>query len=174
MSTRLGLALSGGGFRAAFFHLGVLAHLAEIGELRRVEVISTVSGGSIIGALYYLHVKNLLQSLPAREIQDAHYVQIVERVQHDFLAGVQKHLRALTFASPRLSIHLEVTREALHGQIVPEQSGEIEFRPAGGASRVITIDEVGWFVVQPVPTGSFRLRCHAADGTAVITDWITI
>jgi hypothetical protein len=83
-------------------------------------------------------------------------------------------LRALTFASPRLSIHLEVTREALHGQIVPEQPGEIEFRPAGGASRVITIDEVGWFVVQPVPTGSFRLRCHAADGTAVITDWITI
>src|SRR5436309_4048405 len=99
ISTRLGLALSGGGFRAAFFHLGVLAHLAEIGELRRVEVISTVSGGSIIGALYYLHVKNLLQSLPAREIQDAHYVQIVERIQHDFLAGVQKHLRARTFAS---------------------------------------------------------------------------
>jgi hypothetical protein len=86
----------------------------------------------------------------------------------------QAPLRALTFASPRLSIHLEVARDALHGQIVPEQSGEIEFRPAAGASRLIAIDEVGWFVVQPVPAGSFRLRCLAADGTAVITDWITL
>jgi len=86
----------------------------------------------------------------------------------------QAPLRALTFASPRLSIHLEVTRESLHGQIVPEQSGEIEFRPATGASRMITADEVGWFVVQPVPAGRFQLRCVAADGTAVITDWITL
>lgn len=51
---KLGLALSGGGFRASFFHLGVLARLAEEGLLRQVEVISTVSGGSIIGAAYYV------------------------------------------------------------------------------------------------------------------------
>lgn len=49
---RLGLALSGGGFRASFFHIGVLARLAELDLLRPIEVISTVSGGSIIGALY--------------------------------------------------------------------------------------------------------------------------
>jgi NTE family protein len=30
------LALSGGGFRASFFHLGVLARLAEMGLLRRI------------------------------------------------------------------------------------------------------------------------------------------
>jgi len=51
---KLGLALSGGGSRAAFFHIGVLASMAEVGLLRQVEVISTVSGGSIVGALYYL------------------------------------------------------------------------------------------------------------------------
>ncbi|HVD49595.1 MAG TPA: patatin-like phospholipase family protein, partial [Gaiellaceae bacterium] len=59
---KLGLALSGGGHRAAFFHIGVLACLAELGLLRLVQVISTVSGGSIVGALYYLHVKNLLEA----------------------------------------------------------------------------------------------------------------
>ena len=48
----LGLALSGGGFRASFFHIGVLARLAELDLLRRVEALSTVSGGSIVGALY--------------------------------------------------------------------------------------------------------------------------
>ena len=55
---KLGLALSGGGHRAAFFHIGVLAKLAELGLLRPVQVISTVSGGSIIGALYYLHARD--------------------------------------------------------------------------------------------------------------------
>ena len=44
---KLGLALSGGGLRASFFHLGVLAHLAERNLLARIETISAVSGGSI-------------------------------------------------------------------------------------------------------------------------------
>lgn len=51
---RIGLALSGGGFRAAAFHLGVLKRLEELGLLHRVEALSTVSGGSIVGALYAL------------------------------------------------------------------------------------------------------------------------
>ena len=55
---RVGLALSGGGFRASLFHIGVLARMADMGLLRHVQVLSTVSGGSIIGALYYIHVKN--------------------------------------------------------------------------------------------------------------------
>jgi NTE family protein len=48
----IGLALSGGGFRAAAFHLGVLRRLRELGVLGRTQVISTVSGGSIVGALW--------------------------------------------------------------------------------------------------------------------------
>jgi NTE family protein len=48
------LALSGGGFRAAFFHVGVLSRLAELDLLRRVRTLSCVSGGSIAGAIYYL------------------------------------------------------------------------------------------------------------------------
>lgn len=51
---RFGLALSGGGFRAAAFHLGVLKRLEELGLLARVEMLSTVSGGSITGTLYAL------------------------------------------------------------------------------------------------------------------------
>src|ERR1043165_610993 len=65
---RLGMALSGGGFRAAFFHIGILAQMARLGLLRHVEVISTVSGGSIIGALYYLYLKRLLESKPDADI----------------------------------------------------------------------------------------------------------
>jgi NTE family protein len=45
-----GLALSGGGIRAAVFHLGVLRCLAEHGVMERVTHLSTASGGSLIVA----------------------------------------------------------------------------------------------------------------------------
>lgn len=46
-SLRVGLALSGGGYRAAVMHAGVLDQLGELGV--PITNLSTVSGGSIIG-----------------------------------------------------------------------------------------------------------------------------
>lgn len=43
----IGLALSGGGFRAVLFHVGVLWRLNELGVLKKLSRISSVSGGSI-------------------------------------------------------------------------------------------------------------------------------
>jgi len=97
---KLGLALSGGGHRAAFFHVGVLARLAELGLLRRVEVISTVSGGSIVGALYYLHVKNLLESKADAEIADADYVEAVRAVEREYREAAATNVRGSGWANP--------------------------------------------------------------------------
>ena len=47
---KLGLALSGGGFRATLFHLGVVRFLRDAGALRDVTDIASVSGGSILAA----------------------------------------------------------------------------------------------------------------------------
>jgi len=55
---RLGLSLSGGGYRAAAFHLGTLRKLYEMGLLNRVDVMSTISGGSITGGYYCLQKQN--------------------------------------------------------------------------------------------------------------------
>lgn len=52
---RLGLALSGGGFRAAAFHLGVMRKLRELNLLEKIDVFSCVSGGSIAGAFVVLN-----------------------------------------------------------------------------------------------------------------------
>ena len=49
---KIALALSGGGSRAMAFHLGCLRALHETGLLSRVTVISSVSGGSVLAALY--------------------------------------------------------------------------------------------------------------------------
>ncbi len=55
---RIGLALSGGGYRAAAFHLGTLRALHKLRILDKVEVLSTVSGGSIVGADYVLSLSS--------------------------------------------------------------------------------------------------------------------
>ncbi|ALP53299.1 hypothetical protein Tel_09095 [Candidatus Tenderia electrophaga] len=46
----VGLALSGGGVRSATFNLGLLQALHRCGLLKRVDYLSTVSGGGFIGA----------------------------------------------------------------------------------------------------------------------------
>jgi len=57
---KIGIALSGGGFRASLFHLGVLRRIAELGWLARVDAISGVSGGSIIAAFAALRWAEML------------------------------------------------------------------------------------------------------------------
>ncbi|MCK6681158.1 MAG: patatin-like phospholipase family protein [Thermoanaerobaculia bacterium] len=46
----VGLAISGGGIRSATFGLGVVQGLARAGVLRRIDYLSTVSGGGFIGS----------------------------------------------------------------------------------------------------------------------------
>ena len=52
---RVGLALSGGGFRAAAFHLGAFRKLHQIGLLWKLDLLTCVSGGSIAGAFLACH-----------------------------------------------------------------------------------------------------------------------
>jgi NTE family protein len=51
----MALALSGGGFKAAMYHLGALYRLNELGVLRRLKRISSVSGGSIAAGVLARH-----------------------------------------------------------------------------------------------------------------------
>ena len=95
---KVGLALSGGGFRASLFHIGVLARMAELDMLRYVEVLSCVSGGSIVGAHYYLEVRRLLQEKSDSEITRDDYIEIVRHLERDFLQATQKNLRLRLFA----------------------------------------------------------------------------
>src|ERR1700726_486199 len=51
----IGIALSGGGFRAMLFHAGALARMNELGLLSKAQRVASVSGGSIISG--YLGMK---------------------------------------------------------------------------------------------------------------------
>jgi len=83
-------------------------------------------------------------------------------------------IRALTFTSAHLSLELEVTENSLLGQIIPPRSGTLEIHTRAGEIRTTEVDEIGCFAVDPIPDSPFRLRCRTADGTDVLTGWITI
>ena len=49
-TNKIGLALSGGGFRASVYHLGLVRFLRDADILSRVTHITSVSGGSVLAA----------------------------------------------------------------------------------------------------------------------------
>jgi len=108
---KLGLALAGGGFRASLFHLGVLRRMAELDLLRFVEVLSTVSGGSIIGALYVLLLKRRLDQRANLSRDD--YLEIVRELQERLTAAIQKNLRTRLFWNPLGILRVLLTEHTL-------------------------------------------------------------
>lgn len=93
------------------------------------------------------------------------------------LAGTRAEaatLRALTFVAGRLTIEIEVTPDALLGQVLPPEPGEIELSGRDGSTRTVPVDEVGWFAIRPTPSGSLRLRLRTANGGSVLTQWFTL
>ena len=55
----VGLALSGGGFRATLFGLGTLTRLNEAGVLGRLDLVTSVSGGAILAGILAQRWKDL-------------------------------------------------------------------------------------------------------------------
>jgi hypothetical protein len=95
----------------------------------------------------------------------------------DRMVGVRTEaapLRTLIFATERLTIEVQVTAEALHGQLIPPQSGEVEVDPGEGGPFRASIDQLGMFVLKPLPAGMFRLYCRSAEDGSAMTTWITL
>jgi predicted acylesterase/phospholipase RssA len=92
-------------------------------------VISTVSGGSIVGALYYLRVKDLLEAVADEEIGDDDYVRIIERIERELLEAVEQHVRALTFASLRKTFRMH-RADYSRSDRLGELYDELFYRPA--------------------------------------------
>jgi hypothetical protein len=76
----------------------------------------------------------------------------------------------LTFATPQLTVQVEVTEAVLEGQVVPPASGSIELREPSGRRHTVPVDDDGWFHVEPPPGGRFQLCYRSADRT-VVTEW---
>jgi hypothetical protein len=82
-------------------------------------------------------------------------------------------LRALTYATTDLVIEVEITTDAVLGQVLPPHQGTVSIYQAAGQVAEETLDETGFFAFRPVPGGSFRLRCLTSSGIDVVTGLIT-
>jgi hypothetical protein len=110
----------------------------------------------------------------ARLTYDSSHDQELEATLRYSIRSEPASIRALTFTSARLSIELEVTADSLIGQIIPSRHGILEHESKTGEVATVAIDEIGCFCIQPVPDGSFRLRCRTEDGVDVVTNWFTL
>ena len=84
----LGVALSGGGSRAIAFHLGCFRALDDMGYLDKIDHISSVSGGSVLSALYNFF--------------DEPFEAFDNRVVEILREGLQKKIAKKYFFSPSL------------------------------------------------------------------------
>ncbi len=82
--------------------------------------------------------------------------------------------RFLTFAGSELTIELEIGSDSIVGQITPAGSGHVDACPAAGPAMMAEIDEIGCFIIRPLPPSPFRLHCHLGSGSSVLTTWITL
>lgn len=85
-------------------------------------------------------------------------------------------LRQLTYRAARAGVEIElgVAEDAIVGQVVPPQAATVEVHPARGERSTVTVNEVGGFVVRPIPPTPFRLRFRLPAGVMVVTDWVTL
>ncbi|MEU8224115.1 hypothetical protein [Kribbella sp. NPDC048915] len=82
-------------------------------------------------------------------------------------------LRSLTFASDGWTVELELTADAVLGQLDPPDRGTVTARGDGGRLASAEIDDLGFFVLGPPPTTPYRLVCQTRSGTTILTGWIT-
>ena len=89
----IALALSGGGFRATMFHLGVIRYLFEKRLLKGVKHVCSVSGGSVLAAHLVLRWRDYTGDAEsfqeaAQEIIDFVRSDVRGRVFRRWLAGI--------------------------------------------------------------------------------------
>lgn len=127
----MAVCLSGGGFRASLFHLGALRRLHELGVLKRVTAISSVSGGSIFAG-FLAH-----QAVALGRQCGTDFADWQKEVADPFRAFAARDLRTLlvllhlpwNWLWPRWRVrHLEARyRKRLTGLVLRELPSEPEF-----------------------------------------------
>jgi NTE family protein len=126
----IALCLSGGGFRAALFHLGALRRLNELGILTQVDQLSAVSGGSIFASYLATALSSRLANETSIRDWDA-------QVAIPFRAFTQANLRtrpllkwlALPWNWATTSLPVEDMTRSFERTLTPLQLKDLPERP---------------------------------------------
>ncbi len=137
-----GLALSGGGIRSATFSLGIMQALAGHGLLRKVDYLSTVSGGGYIGSAITWLTSTLAQE-KATNNQTDDEPKAFSNGRHDFPFGTDDPRpgtqQKATFKQKRM---LQYLRE--HGYYLTPGAGINAFSLLGAILRGTLLNLLVW------------------------------
>lgn len=81
--------------------------------------------------------------------------------------------RYMTFQGKDISLEVEVSADAILGQVVPPQRATVSILSAAPPSAPYRTDELGGFTLAKPASGPIRLTCRTSTGT-LQTDWISI
>ena len=81
--------------------------------------------------------------------------------------------RVMVFSVELKSVEIEVLSDRVVGQFLPPSAGEVEVEGEEGVIATVAVDDLGFFVIAPVPTGVVRLRC-TTQTTRLVTDWVRL
>lgn len=166
------LCLSGGGFRAALFHLGGLRRLNELGLLGKIDVISSVSGGSILSGFLAGNVSSWPQG--GERISDFDDV-----IADPFRRFVSKNLRTLPILGRALPWNWSKKRRSVTAlarsyerRLTSRRLTEVPNRP----SFVFCATDMAFGVHWMFDTGSFaayrrRVGDYQAGYLKAFPDW---
>jgi NTE family protein len=114
---KTGLALSGGGYRAMLFSLGSVWRLNELGWLRKIDMITSVSGGSILNGVLATRWSQLAWNeagvatdFPQRVAQP---VRAIASKTLDLFAGIEGILSIFSSISDKVTDAYD--RDLFHG-----------------------------------------------------------
>lgn len=177
--TRIGLCLSGGGFRAALYGLGVVRYLAEAGLLAQVQAVSAVSGGSVAAAVLAdrwpaLARENFSLEAYIREVEEPFHRAVTETNMRNEAIGrwAKRHL-SLRGRSRGSAMGNVLVEHLLQARRVSDLDPMLQViltstDCATGRAFRVSRDFIGsWdFGYQPVPEG-LGLGAPVAASTAV-------
>jgi hypothetical protein len=82
--------------------------------------------------------------------------------------------RVLVFSADLRSVEIEVLTDRVVGQFTPPAAGTVELEgPDGEVVAVAEVDDLGFFMIEPLRSGVVRLRCSSAR-TRLVTDWVRL
>jgi NTE family protein len=168
----LALCLSGGGFRAALFHLGALRRLNELGVLTSIDTISSVSGGSIVSA----HLAARVGAWPAGAIPDWQAT-----IAAPFYAFAKRNIRtrpllqrALPWNWRRGSAPVEALARLYQRHLIPGRLSDLPAPPARPRFVFCSSDltfGVNWIFDAAGPSGVSRSGDYKAGYASPSPDW---
>jgi len=126
-----GLALSGGGYRASLFHLGVTRRLHELGILQNTTRLSSVSGGSILaGYLAHRMLEQGVTRLAFDDWETTVSAPFREMVRNDIRTGLFIRHAAWNWAWP--APRARGLEKAFRTRIGPRRLVELPTRDGDG------------------------------------------